>query len=176
MRVKVWGARGSVPSPGPETSRYGGNTSCVQVTLADGTMLVLDAGTGIRNLGSAVAAEGQRLNVLLTHLHMDHIQGLMFFAPLFRQTAEIAIWGPAAPGAEPLLDRIGALHLGAALPARGRRSFLVACRDGTPRIPNGGSARRRSRRARSCIAAPRSAIGSPRETSRSATCPTTSHG
>jgi phosphoribosyl 1,2-cyclic phosphodiesterase len=78
----------------------------VQVTLADGTMLVLDAGTGIRNLGLAVAAEGQRLNVLLTHLHMDHIQGLMFFAPLFRQSAEIAIWGPAAREAEPLLDRI----------------------------------------------------------------------
>jgi len=106
VRVKVWGARGSVPSPGPETSRYGGNTSCVQVTLADGTMLVLDAGTGIRNLGSAVAAESQRLNILLTHLHLDHIQGLMFFAPLFRRSAEIAIWGPAAPETEPLLDRI----------------------------------------------------------------------
>jgi phosphoribosyl 1,2-cyclic phosphodiesterase len=106
VRVKVWGARGSVPSPGPETSRYGGNTSCVQVTLGDGTTLVLDAGTGIRNLGSAVTAEGERLNVLLTHLHMDHIQGLMFFAPLFRPSAEIAIWGPAAPEAEPLLDRI----------------------------------------------------------------------
>jgi len=105
VRVKVWGARGSVPSPGAETSRYGGNTSCVQVTLSDGTSLVLDAGTGIRNLGLAVAPNGTRLNILLTHLHMDHIQGLMFFAPLFSQTAEIAIWGPAAPGG-PLLDRI----------------------------------------------------------------------
>ena len=105
MRVKVWGARGSVPSPGPETSRYGGNTSCVEVTLSDGTTLVLDAGTGIRNIGVAGAAAGPRLNILLTHLHMDHIQGLMFFAPLFRQSAEIAIWGPAAPG-EPLIDRI----------------------------------------------------------------------
>jgi len=77
----------------------------VQVTLSDGTSLVLDAGTGIRNLGLAVAPNGPRLNILLTHLHMDHIQGLMFFAPLFSQTAEIAIWGPAVPG-EPLLDRI----------------------------------------------------------------------
>jgi ribonuclease BN (tRNA processing enzyme) len=105
MRVKVWGARGSVPSPGPETSRYGGNTACVQVTLSDGTTLVLDAGSGIRGLGLAVADDGPRLNILLTHLHMDHILGLMFFAPLFRATAEIAIWGPESPS-EPLLDRI----------------------------------------------------------------------
>ena len=105
MRVKIWGARGSVPAPGPETSRYGGNTSCVQVTLSDGTALVLDAGTGIRNLGSSLGADSPRLNILLTHLHLDHIQGLMFFAPLFRQRTEIAIWGPAA-AAEPLVDRI----------------------------------------------------------------------
>lgn len=105
MRVKIWGARGSVPAPGPETSRYGGNTSCVQVTLSDGTTLVLDAGTGIRNLGLSVATDSPRLNILLTHLHLDHIQGLMFFAPLFRHSTEIAIWGPAAPG-ESLLDRI----------------------------------------------------------------------
>jgi phosphoribosyl 1,2-cyclic phosphodiesterase len=105
MRVKVWGARGSVPSPGPETSRYGGNTACVQVTLSDGTTLVLDAGSGIRGLGLAMADDGPRLNILLTHLHMDHILGLMFFAPLFRQSAEIAIWGPESPS-EPLLDRI----------------------------------------------------------------------
>jgi phosphoribosyl 1,2-cyclic phosphodiesterase len=105
VRVKVWGARGSVPAPGPETARYGGNTSCLQVTLSDGTSLVLDAGTGIRGLGLSLPPDGPRLNILLTHLHMDHIQGLMFFAPLFRPAAEIAIWGPATPG-EPLLDRI----------------------------------------------------------------------
>ena len=105
MRVKIWGARGSVPSPGPETSRYGGNTSCVQVTLSDGTILVLDAGTGIRNLGLSLPADSRPLNILLTHLHMDHIQGLMFFAPLFRQSTDIAIWGPEAPP-EPLLERI----------------------------------------------------------------------
>jgi phosphoribosyl 1,2-cyclic phosphodiesterase len=96
LRVKIWGARGSVPSPGPETVRYGGNTSCVQVTLDDGTIIVLDAGTGIRNLGIALAANAPRLHILLTHLHLDHIQGLMFFAPAFRTDTEIAIWGPAA--------------------------------------------------------------------------------
>ena len=105
MRVKVWGARGSVPSPGPETVRYGGNTSCVQVTLSDGTLLALDAGTGIRSMGLALAEGGSRINILLTHLHMDHIQGLMFFAPAFNPTSEIVIWGPEAPDAS-LRDRI----------------------------------------------------------------------
>ena len=106
MRVKVWGARGSVPSPGPETTRYGGNTSCVQVTLSDGTIVVLDGGTGLRSLGLALTDEPARVNILLTHLHLDHIQGLMFFAPAFRQNTELAIWGPKAAEAS-LEDRIG---------------------------------------------------------------------
>jgi phosphoribosyl 1,2-cyclic phosphodiesterase len=105
MLVKVWGARGSVPSPGPETTRYGGNTSCVQVTLSDGTVIVLDAGTGIRNLGLTLAGEVPRINILLTHLHLDHIQGLMFFAPAFRPRTEIFVWGPKSPEAS-LQNRI----------------------------------------------------------------------
>jgi phosphoribosyl 1,2-cyclic phosphodiesterase len=105
MRVKIWGCRGSVPSPGPETIRYGGNTSCVQVTLEDGTILALDAGTGIRSLGMALPEETQHLHILLTHLHLDHIQGLVFFAPAFKPQSEIVIWGPAAPEAS-LEDRI----------------------------------------------------------------------
>ena len=98
MRVKVWGARGSVPSPGPEMNRYGGNTSCVQVTLAGGEMVILDAGTGIRTLGMHLGDE-PRARILLTHLHLDHIQGLMFFPPCFRSDVEITIWGPASPEA-----------------------------------------------------------------------------
>ncbi len=105
MKVKLWGARGSVPSPGPETLRYGGNTSCVQVTLSEGTTIVLDAGTGIRNLGLALAGAPSRTNILLTHLHLDHIQGLMFFAPAFRPQSDLSIWGPEAPEAS-LRDRI----------------------------------------------------------------------
>jgi phosphoribosyl 1,2-cyclic phosphodiesterase len=85
--------------------RYGGNTSCVQLTLLDGTTLVLDAGTGIRSLGLALAPSDRPLNILLTHLHLDHIQGLMFFAPMFRPQSKIVIWGPAAPEAS-LEDRI----------------------------------------------------------------------
>jgi phosphoribosyl 1,2-cyclic phosphodiesterase len=104
MKVKVWGARGSIPAPGPSTARYGGNTSCVQLTLSDGSVLVLDAGSGIRDLGMA-CAEVERIHILLTHLHLDHIQGLLFFAPFFREDTEIVIWGPPAPGRS-LRDRI----------------------------------------------------------------------
>jgi phosphoribosyl 1,2-cyclic phosphodiesterase len=86
--------------------RYGGNTSCVELTLDDGTVLVLDAGTGIRSLGVAMTPSDRPLNILLTHLHLDHIQGLMFFAPAFRPESEIVIWGPASPEAS-LEDRIG---------------------------------------------------------------------
>jgi len=105
VKLKVWGARGSIPSPGPETTRFGGNTSCVQLTLSDGSILVLDAGTGIRNLGLTLAGGVPRLHILLTHLHLDHIQGLMFFAPAFRPQTEIVVWGPASPEAS-LQDRI----------------------------------------------------------------------
>ena len=98
MKLKVWGARGSVPSPGPQMNRYGGNTSCAQVTLASGEELILDAGTGIRNLGLGLSGE-RRIHILLTHLHLDHIQGLMFFPPCFRSESEITIWGPSSPEA-----------------------------------------------------------------------------
>ena len=104
MQVKVWGARGSVPAPGPHMNRYGGNTSCVQVTLAGGEELILDAGTGIRTPAST-CQRGRRIHILLTHLHLDHIQGLMFFPPCFRADSEITIWGPASPEAS-LEDRI----------------------------------------------------------------------
>lgn len=105
MKLKIWGSRGSIPAPGPETMRYGGNTSCVELTLSDGSKLILDAGTGIRDLGMAMGPQEQPIHLLLTHLHMDHIQGLMFFEPLFRPQAEIYIWGPASPEAS-LRDRV----------------------------------------------------------------------
>jgi phosphoribosyl 1,2-cyclic phosphodiesterase len=80
--------------PGAKTERYGGNTSCVEVRGDQGGVLVLDAGTGIRLLGKTLAGI-QRIHVLLTHLHMDHIQGLGFFAPLFDPKVETHLWGPA---------------------------------------------------------------------------------
>ena len=96
MHVTLWGTRGSVAAPGPETARYGGNTSCVEVRGTDGTVLVLDAGTGIRRLGAALPRTLRRVDLLLTHLHMDHLQGLGFFAPLYNPAMEVHIWGPAS--------------------------------------------------------------------------------
>ena len=96
MKVTLWGTRGSLASPGPETARYGGNTSCVSVEGDDGSVLVLDAGTGIRRLGMALPRSLRRVDVLLTHLHMDHIQGLAFFRPLRSADVEVHIWGPAS--------------------------------------------------------------------------------
>jgi phosphoribosyl 1,2-cyclic phosphodiesterase len=98
MELRICGSRGSVPSPGAEKLRYGGNTSCVYVELQDGTHLILDAGTGIRELPASLGTSGGHVHILLTHLHLDHIQGLLFFAPLFEPRARITIWGPAAPG------------------------------------------------------------------------------
>lgn len=93
MRICLWGTRGSIASAGPETVAYGGNTSCVEVEGEDGTILILDAGTGVRRVGSTYH-EPRRLDILLTHLHMDHIQGLGFFAPFFRDDFEVHVWGP----------------------------------------------------------------------------------
>ena len=95
MRVTLFGTRGSIPAPGPETIRYGGNTAAVEVCGKDGTVLVLDAGTGIRRLGTHLSATA-RVDILLSHLHMDHIQGLGFFGPLFNPRTNVHVWGPAS--------------------------------------------------------------------------------
>jgi phosphoribosyl 1,2-cyclic phosphodiesterase len=95
VRLTIWGCRGSVPTPGPETVRYGGNTACVEVSLDDGTVLVLDAGTGIRSLGLELAERcTRRVHLFLTHLHLDHLEGLRFFAPLWDERVALDIWGP----------------------------------------------------------------------------------
>lgn len=93
MNITLWGTRGSLPSPGPETIQFGGNTPCVSVS-AGKNLLILDAGSGIRRLGTQLKKYG-RIDILLSHFHMDHIQGLGFFAPLYDPGAEIHIWGAA---------------------------------------------------------------------------------
>lgn len=103
LAVELLGVRGSVPVPGSDVIRYGGNTSCVRLTLSDGTNLILDAGTGIRGLD--VPHEDGEIHILLTHLHLDHIQGLLFFKPFFDANAEIVVWGPP-PDDPPLRDML----------------------------------------------------------------------
>ena len=173
MRVKVWGARGSVPAPGPEMNRYGGNTSCVEVTLSTGETLIIDAGTGIRTLGFALPPDMPRINILLTHLHLDHIQGLMFFPPCFRAESTIRIWGPTSPEAS--LWRRGSPATSRPRSRRWRSASCPATSPSSMRRPaSGRSAARRSGPRRSPTAARRSASGSPTERPRSATSPTTS--
>lgn len=94
MNVVVWGSRGSIASAGPKTVRYGGNTACVEVEADHDEVVILDAGTGMRPAGEAHAGDERPVHVLLTHLHMDHIQGLGFFLPLFEPGREVHIWGP----------------------------------------------------------------------------------
>ena len=95
-RVTLWGTRGSLAAPGADTARYGGNTACVEVRGPAGSVLVLDAGTGIRPLGNALQGRVARIHLLLSHLHMDHIQGLGFFNPLHDPDVEVHIWGPGS--------------------------------------------------------------------------------
>lgn len=99
MKVRFFGVRGSVPSPGPATLRYGGNTVCVEVRLRDGTPIILDAGTGLRELGKVLANEHlvRPVTMLLTHLHWDHVLGLPFFAPLYQKETHLQIHPPALP-------------------------------------------------------------------------------
>jgi CheY-like chemotaxis protein len=97
MDVRFWGTRGSVAKPGPTTLRYGGNTSCVEVRSAGGTLIVLDCGTGAHGLGHALTSSGERCDghLMITHTHWDHIQGFPFFSPLF---ASGNTWDIYAPG------------------------------------------------------------------------------
>ncbi|TML36564.1 MAG: MBL fold metallo-hydrolase [Actinobacteria bacterium] len=104
MRIRFWGVRGSIPAPGPNTTVVGGNTPCVQVTGEDGTELILDAGSGIRELHASDVGHAKRIHILLTHLHLDHIHGLLFFRPLFDPEAEVTVWGP--PGRASLRSRL----------------------------------------------------------------------
>jgi phosphoribosyl 1,2-cyclic phosphodiesterase len=98
VRARVWGCRGSLASPGPETVSYGGNTSCLSLELEDDTPVCLDSGTGIRAFGLELVKEFPRpIHLLLTHLHLDHVEGLGFFAPLWLKETVLHIWGPPSP-------------------------------------------------------------------------------
>lgn len=108
LRVQFWGTRGSIPSPGQKTVRYGGNTPCVEVRTAEGWLIILDAGTGIRELGRSLLdrSNGTAVagDIFLTHAHWDHIQGIPFFAPIFHRGNHFTIWG--SPSLERSVDRV----------------------------------------------------------------------
>jgi phosphoribosyl 1,2-cyclic phosphodiesterase len=100
LRLQFWGTRGSIPTPGRETVRYGGNTPCVEVRTSEGWLVILDAGTGIRALGRSLIsrANGAPIagDIFLTHAHWDHIQGIPFFGPIFQRGNHFTIWGAKA--------------------------------------------------------------------------------
>lgn len=95
MNIKLWGVRGSIPVSDPDTRQYGGHTSCVVVSQ-DGHFLVLDGGSGMQKLNFGQELVDKRVDILLTHFHLDHLQGLGFFKSLFNPTMEVHIWGPAS--------------------------------------------------------------------------------
>ncbi len=97
MRVRFWGTRGSIATPGPGTNHFGGNTSCVELTTASGDLLIFDCGTGAHRLAAELMAQGKKAinaNILLGHTHWDHIQGFPFFSPAFVKGNSVAIYGP----------------------------------------------------------------------------------
>lgn len=115
VEIKIWGARGSIPSPGPETVKYGGNTVCLELRFKvkdHNRLIIIDAGSGIRNLGDALIADhfvnGHFCTeIFLSHTHLDHILGLPFFAPLYFPGTHLKIHAPITCEADPLKDVIG---------------------------------------------------------------------
>jgi phosphoribosyl 1,2-cyclic phosphodiesterase len=112
MEIRFWGTRGSIPAPGPSTLEFGGNTTCLEVVLRSGRRIVIDAGTGIRLLGEHLknTVATVRLHLLLTHNHWDHLIGLPFFFPIYREDSEIKIDG--WPLAFQALKRVFDDHMG----------------------------------------------------------------
>jgi phosphoribosyl 1,2-cyclic phosphodiesterase len=101
MHVRFWGTRGSLPKPGPDTLRFGGNTSCVEVRTTSGTLVIIDCGSGLHGLGQALMATGKPIvnaHILISHTHWDHIQGIPFFAPFFVSGNKWQIYAPKGLG------------------------------------------------------------------------------
>ena len=113
MRVKFWGVRGSIPCPGPQTVQYGGNTACIEMRIdPNDRLIIVDAGSGIRNLGNYLMANDLSkgpicADIFLTHTHWDHIMGFPFFAPIYLPTSKLRIHGPVTYEEETLKDILG---------------------------------------------------------------------
>ncbi len=111
MRVRFWGVRGSIPCPGPATVRYGGNTPCIELRFSDpDRLIIIDAGSGIRELGNHLLATETgpvRTEIFLTHTHWDHIMGFPFFSPIYIPGTELTIYGPVTHEKDSLEDIVG---------------------------------------------------------------------
>lgn len=95
MLIRCWGSRGSIPVSGKEFLKYGGDTTCLEVRSSQGDLIIIDAGTGIRKLGNSLSAEKiKKIDILITHAHLDHLMGFPFFAPLFFSNTKITVHGP----------------------------------------------------------------------------------
>ena len=94
MRIRCWGSRGQIPVSGPLYNKYGGDTTCMEIRSENGDLLIIDAGSGIRALGSKILKqEVTNINILFTHLHLDHIIGLPYFNPIYQSKYKINIYG-----------------------------------------------------------------------------------
>ncbi|RLB10388.1 MAG: MBL fold metallo-hydrolase [Deltaproteobacteria bacterium] len=111
MKVRFWGVRGSIPCPGPKTVKYGGNTSCIELILDDDSSIIIDAGSGIRELGNYLVKKGKiqknSIKIFLTHTHWDHIMGFPFFAPMYISDSRIYIFGPRTSKKDSLQEIVG---------------------------------------------------------------------
>ena len=113
MKVRFWGVRGSIPSPGPTTQKYGGNTACIELRVGpDDRIIIIDAGSGIRSLGNSLMANDLpkgaiKADIFLSHTHWDHIMGYPFFTPIYIPGTKLKVHGPVSFEEDPLEDVVG---------------------------------------------------------------------